>query len=84
MFNKTTKRLTRAFFTDTPCRITYRDKSDRWTQRVVRIETLGRDHIITRCEMRGGEYRRFNFSSIAQAKVVWLRPGRLRFRLHTS
>ncbi|GIK77870.1 MAG: hypothetical protein BroJett022_15600 [Actinomycetes bacterium] len=67
------KALATAFSEGSPCRITYRDRSKRWTTRDVRIETLARDHIVARCELRGGSYRRFNLRDLSRAEL--LRPS---------
>ncbi|CAN5473028.1 hypothetical protein BH20ACT15_BH20ACT15_02400 [soil metagenome] len=62
--------LSAAFFEDAPCEITYRDLAGRWTRRTVRIKELGRDHVLARCESRGGDFRRFNLNCIRAAVPV--------------
>lgn len=62
--------LASAFFEDAPCRITYRDQADRWTQRTIRIEELKRDHVLAKCELRDNGYRRFNLASISAVAPI--------------
>ena len=62
--------LATAFFQDAPCEITYRDLAGRWTRRTIRIEQLGRDHVMARCESRDGNHRRFNLNCIRAAAPV--------------
>lgn len=59
-----------AFFEDAPCEITYHDLAGRWTRRTIHIEELRRDHVLARCEMRDGTYRRFNLNCISSAAPI--------------
>ncbi len=67
---KKQKVISTAFYEDAPCEITYRDLAGRWTRRTIRIEELGRDHVLARCEMRAGSYRRFNLNCISNAAPI--------------
>lgn len=69
--------LSTAFLNDQLCHITYHDQSNRWTERVIKVEELHRDHVIAKCQVRGGEYRRFNFAQIHRVKRVRPPFGRL-------
>lgn len=69
MMNKL-ENIAAGFFNASPCCITYRDKAGKWSKRVVWVEELHRDHIVARCESRGGEFRRFNFGCIYSAEPV--------------
>lgn len=68
--SKNKKVLAEAFFENAPCEISYRDQAGRWSARTIRIQELGRDHVLAKCELRGGGYRRFNFGSIRRAAPV--------------
>lgn len=64
------KALSEAFFEDAPCEITYRDQAGRWSRRTICVSELKRDHVVAKCELRGGDYRRFNLSGIRAARSV--------------
>lgn len=68
--NKKVKVLATAFFENAPCSISYRDKCGGWTERTINIEEMGRSHVLAKCELRGGAYRRFNFGCIRRASPV--------------
>lgn len=65
-----TSPISRAFFADAPVRIRYRDADGEATERVVHIKELHSGHLIARCLLREGEFRRFNLERIERAAVV--------------